>query len=167
MGGARSLPVRGIVRLLRAPAKLDRPGLRWALRLCSPYPILVIEHRGRRSGRIYRTPLELLAGEMDERMLVLPLFGYHSDWYRNVVAGGLVAGSIRGRRGPLDWERADLDEARAALDGYRRKHPVYTRVLLGIIARLNGLPDVSTDHLAQRLPMVAMRFRLGATATRP
>lgn len=150
-----------LARLLRAPVWLDRPGLRWALRLCSPYPIVVIVHRGRRTGRLYRTPLELLVGRGDAAdMFVLPLFGERSDWYRNIVAGGLIEGSLRGRRGPLDWRRATPGEARSALDEYRHKHPVYTRVLLGMIARLNELPNSSTSDLAAAVPVVILEFRI-------
>lgn len=150
--------LRIIAPLLRAPALLDRAGLRWALRLCSPYPILVITHRGRRSDRLYRTPLELLTGGPDGQMVVLPLAGYRSDWYRNVVAGGLVDGSCRGRTGRLRWQRVAVAEARDALDTYRRKHLLYTRVLLAIIARLNGLSGTSSGELAEALPLLALSF---------
>lgn len=150
--------LRFIAPMLRAPAWLDRPGLRWALRLCSPYPVIVITHRGRRSGRMYRTPLELLTGSGEGDMFVLPLVGHRSDWYRNVTAGGLVEGSCRGRRGRLEWRRASIEEARLALDRYRWAHPLYVRALLALVARVNGVSEATSGALAESLPVLVFRY---------
>lgn len=150
--------LRIVAPLLRAPAWLDRPGFRWALRLCSPYPILVLTHRGRRSGRLYRTPVELLTGLSDGDMFALPLAGHRADWYRNVVAGGLVEGSCRGRTGALRWRRASVPDGRRALDDYRHTHPLYTRALLSVVARTNHLPGTSSAELADALPILAFHF---------
>ncbi|MDQ6777721.1 MAG: nitroreductase family deazaflavin-dependent oxidoreductase [Actinomycetota bacterium] len=49
-------------------------------------PWAVICHRGRRSGRTYRTPV--LAFKRDRRLAVAVLYGEESDWVRNVLAGG-------------------------------------------------------------------------------
>ncbi|HET8591232.1 MAG TPA: hypothetical protein VFM01_16470 [Nakamurella sp.] len=151
--------VRRAAPLLRLPALLDRRGLRWALRLCSPYPILIVVHRGRRSGRRYRTPVELLSGSPDAQMYVLPLAGRRSDWYRNVAAGGLRCGSCRGRRGAMRWRVAEVGEARRALDDYRRRHRWYTRALLAVVARVNGLAGTpSNAEIAAAMPIVVFEF---------
>ncbi len=48
-------------------------------------PWVVICHRGRRSGRLYRTPVN---GFVRGRTLaVVVLYGERSDWVRNVLAG--------------------------------------------------------------------------------
>lgn len=44
--------------------------------------VLVVEHRGRTSGRRYRTPLNY--AEVDGRLYVTAGFGPRTDWYRNV-----------------------------------------------------------------------------------
>jgi deazaflavin-dependent oxidoreductase (nitroreductase family) len=49
-------------------------------------PWAVICHRGRRSGRAYRTPV--LAFKRGRRLNVAILYGEESDWLRNVLAGG-------------------------------------------------------------------------------
>lgn len=46
--------------------------------------ILVLVHRGRRSGRIYRTPVNY--AEVGGHLYVTAGFGRVSDWYRNVRA---------------------------------------------------------------------------------
>jgi deazaflavin-dependent oxidoreductase (nitroreductase family) len=49
-------------------------------------PWAVILHRGRRSGRGYRTPV--LAFKRDRTMIVALLYGEESDWLRNLRAAG-------------------------------------------------------------------------------
>src|SRR5712691_3469267 len=49
-------------------------------------PWAVILHRGRRSGRAYRTPL--LAFRQDGTLIVALLYGEESDWLRNLRAAG-------------------------------------------------------------------------------
>jgi deazaflavin-dependent oxidoreductase (nitroreductase family) len=49
----------------------------------------VLEHRGRRSGKIFRTPV--VARPTDDGFLVPMPWGERTDWYRNVrAAGGCV-----------------------------------------------------------------------------
>jgi deazaflavin-dependent oxidoreductase (nitroreductase family) len=49
-------------------------------------PWAVILHRGRRSGRRYRTPL--LAFRREGTLVIALLYGRESDWLRNLRAGG-------------------------------------------------------------------------------
>ena len=65
----------------------------WAPR--APY-LAVIEHRGRRSGRGYRTPV--MAFVCDEVICVVLNYGANSDWVRNVLAARTAGVVHRGRR---------------------------------------------------------------------
>jgi deazaflavin-dependent oxidoreductase (nitroreductase family) len=49
-------------------------------------PWVVICHRGRRSGRLYRTPVN--AYRRGAVLAVVILYGERSDWVQNVLAGG-------------------------------------------------------------------------------
>jgi deazaflavin-dependent oxidoreductase (nitroreductase family) len=49
-------------------------------------PWVVILHRGRRSGRPYRTPL--FAFRRGRTLVIALLYGEESDWLRNLRAGG-------------------------------------------------------------------------------
>jgi len=49
-------------------------------------PWAVILHRGRRSGRQYRTPL--FAFRRDRTLIIALLYGRRSDWLRNLRHGG-------------------------------------------------------------------------------
>jgi deazaflavin-dependent oxidoreductase (nitroreductase family) len=75
-------------------------------------PWAVIVHRGRRSGRQYRTPL--LAFKRDRTLIIALLYGEESDWLRNLKAagGGYV---IRAGRTFKVSEPRVIDTADAAL----------------------------------------------------
>src|SRR5262245_28448427 len=49
-------------------------------------PWAVVLHRGRQSGRHYRTPL--FAFRRDRTLVIALLYGQESDWLRNLRAGG-------------------------------------------------------------------------------
>jgi deazaflavin-dependent oxidoreductase (nitroreductase family) len=49
-------------------------------------PFSVVYHRGRRSGRTYRTPV--LASYIGERIIIPLSYGENVDWLRNVLAQG-------------------------------------------------------------------------------
>jgi len=55
----------------------------WAPRLA---PWAEIEHRGRRSGRVYRTPV--IAFRRGDTLAVVVLYGEDSDWVQNLLAAG-------------------------------------------------------------------------------
>jgi deazaflavin-dependent oxidoreductase (nitroreductase family) len=75
-----------ISRLTR-PAMLPLAGKRWN-------PIFaVVEHRGRSTGRVYRTPVA--ARRSGDGFFIALAFGAQVDWYRNLVAAG--SGTIRWR----------------------------------------------------------------------
>jgi deazaflavin-dependent oxidoreductase (nitroreductase family) len=76
-----------ISRLTR-PATVPLAGKRWN-------PIFaVVEHRGRKTGRVYRTPVA--ARRSGDGFIIALAFGAQVDWYRNLVAAG---GGIVGWRG--------------------------------------------------------------------
>src|SRR4051794_4023947 len=52
--------------------------------LLPPWAILI--HRGRKSGRVFRTPV--LAFRKDGKLLIALLYGEKSDWLRNMRAAG-------------------------------------------------------------------------------
>jgi deazaflavin-dependent oxidoreductase (nitroreductase family) len=49
-------------------------------------PWVVVCHRGRRTGRLYRTPVN--AYRRGSTLAIVVLYGAKSDWVRNVLAGG-------------------------------------------------------------------------------
>ena len=84
--------------------------------------------------------------------------GRNSDWYRNVMAGGLVEVHVRSETLQVE-QREVLDEAerRAAWDAYREAHPIYIRIILWTLVRVNALEDDPKQAVVRELPM--LRFR--------
>ena len=72
---------------LTSPVTLPLAGRRWN-------PIFaVVEHRGRKTGHFYRTPVA--ARRSADGFIIALAFGAQVDWYRNLVAAG--GGTIRWR----------------------------------------------------------------------
>jgi deazaflavin-dependent oxidoreductase (nitroreductase family) len=80
---------RGVVRFNRA---INNPIQRQYAWLLPPWVIVV--HRGRRSGRVYRTPV--VGFRRGRTLAIAILYGERSDWVLNVLAGG--ASVVRGGR---------------------------------------------------------------------
>jgi len=70
----------------------------------------VVVHRGRRSGRLYQTPVNVFAAE-DGYVLALT-YGPDTDWVKNVLAAGGCELRTRGRAIRLTSPRLFHDEAR-------------------------------------------------------
>lgn len=109
----------------------------WAWRLP---PWIVVLHRGRTSGRTYRTPV---LGYVGDDTVVLPvMYGLQSDWVRNVLAagGGAVtrSGTTRAISAPRVVARSDYGAlpARARLIARPAAHAIVA-VLGAELARGN------------------------------
>jgi deazaflavin-dependent oxidoreductase (nitroreductase family) len=141
------------------PVLADRPGFRWLLsgRVVGA-PIVVLTHRGRRSGRVYRTPVEAIAEDpARDEIVVSPMRGGRGDWYLNILAGGLVEASLRGESFEASWRELPEDERRAALEEYGRDHGAYGRFVLRMLARLHDLQGDPLTEVARAIPMLALR----------
>ena len=84
----------------------------------------VIEHRGRRSGRLYRTPVNVFA--IPGGYLFPIIYGTESDWVQNVVAGSGCELESRGHR-------HRLTAPRLVHDGGRRGVPAPVRLPLRLL----------------------------------
>src|SRR6266540_7106306 len=155
----KSRMARVLGRTLRMPGVLDRKGTRWMIQVLSPPPtVIVLVNRGRNSGRLYKTPLSILVEDPERgEVVVSPMWGRDSDWYRNVIAGGLVEIHVRGEKRQVEWRELDEAERRAAGEAFRDAHPIYSRMILRIIARLNGFEGDPGEAAVRELPMLGLR----------
>lgn len=103
--------------------------------------IMVISHRGRRSGTLYRTPLNY--AEVDGDVYCVAGFGRRSDWYRNARANPHVEVWLPGRdfRGVVE----DVSDS-------EQRVPLLRAVLLasGFASAAAGVPvrRLTDDQLA-------------------
>jgi deazaflavin-dependent oxidoreductase (nitroreductase family) len=158
----KSSGARALGRTLRMPGVLDRKGTRWMLQALSPAAVIVLVHRGRKSGRIFKTPVEVIADDLErDELVVAPMWGRDSDWYRNVVAGGLIEVHVRGEERQVEWRELDEGERGAAMDAYREAHPIYSRIILRMLVRVNGLEGDPEQAVLRELPMLGLH-RVGS-----
>lgn len=53
--------------------------------------------------------------------------------------------------------RANEAERRAAIDGYRETHPIYSRIILRMMARVNQFSGEPKQAILREVPMLALR----------
>ena len=96
-------------------ARFNRAGLNRVARLIAPWMpgFGVVVHRGRRSGRLYRTPVNVFA-RPDGYVFVLT-YGTDADWVRNVQAAGGCELETRGHRVHVVSPRLVHDESRTGI----------------------------------------------------
>lgn len=98
-----------------AVARLNRVGLNRVTRRIAPWlpGFGVVTHRGRRSGRQYRTPVNVF-GRPDGYVVALT-YGPDADWVKNVLAAGGCELTTRGRTVRLTEPRLYHDESRRGM----------------------------------------------------
>jgi deazaflavin-dependent oxidoreductase (nitroreductase family) len=118
--------------LPRALARFNRVATNRLLGALAPYlPTFgVIIHHGRKSGREYRTPVNVFRHR--DWYVVALTYGPGADWVRNVVAAGGCLLETRGRVIRLTHPRLVHDESRLRV-------PLPVRLVLGLINVSNFL----------------------------
>ena len=84
----------------------------------------IVTHVGRRSGRVYRTPVNLFRA--DDRCVVALTYGSDSQWVRNVLTAGDCEVETRS-------ERIHLTEPEIVHDPQRALVPTPVRRILGLL----------------------------------
>ena len=155
----RSRAGRVVGRTMRITSALDRKGVRWLFHALSPPPtVIVLVHHGRKSGKLYKTPVSILAEDRERgEVVVSPMWSKSTDWYLNVVAGGLVEVRVRGEAWQVEWRELNEAERRVAGDAFREAHTIYSRVILPLLVRLNGLEGDPVEAVLRALPMLGLR----------
>lgn len=98
--------------LPRSLAEANKVGLNKLMRLAAPRlpGFALVEHRGRKSGRTYRTPVNAFA--TDDGFAIALTYGRDSEWVRNVLAAGGAVIVTRGRSVPVGHPQIIHDETR-------------------------------------------------------
>ncbi len=79
-----AVPVKLSRRVARFNRAVTNPVQRQYAWLVPPWVMII--HRGRRSGRLYRTPVNAFV--RGRTLAIVVLYGEESDWLRNVLVGG-------------------------------------------------------------------------------
>ncbi len=120
--------------------------------------IVLIVHRGRKSGRIYRTALEAVRYEPATRTsIVISAWGERSDWFRNIRARTAIEIQTGHDRYVPEQHILSLDETDAELTRYVAEHRFLAKILGRVFGfRLDAGPDVRRAF-AESVRMVAFR----------
>ncbi len=154
---ARTVP-RWVTRLLAAPTYIYDWDAGWIL----GRRFVRLTHEGRRSGRVYRTMLEVVGEDRAiGEVFVMAGLGRSAQWYRNVRAGHaleIVIGRERFR--PL-YREPDPAEAASVLAAYERRNRLIAPMLRLVLSRLVGWhyegSPAGRQRLVAELPLVAFR----------
>lgn len=157
-------PILG--RALRLPAHLYDIG---AGRLLG-HRFLLVTHRGRRSGRLYRTMLEVVRWDPEKQeAIVMSGFGQRSNWLLNVLAGGAVEVRIAATRFEPAVRSPEREEAVRVLADYERRNRLAGPIVRAVLSRLAGFrydgSAAARYRLVEALPLVAFNPRNGGEKT--
>jgi deazaflavin-dependent oxidoreductase (nitroreductase family) len=145
-GWLRARPSPLLRWAMRLPTVLYRLHLGWLL----GHRFVLLTHRGRRTGRIRRTVLEVV--RYDRRtgeVIVAAGWGARSAWYRNLQARPALAISI-GRTHYRPVQRfLSPAEVELVLRDYQRRHPLLARYAIRLLRMPRGC--------LTPVPMVAFR----------
>ena len=114
---------------------------------------LLLEHRGRTSGRMRQVMLEVVETAESGDPVVVSGFGEQSQWFKNIAADPHVSVTWSRSRFDAIARRLDSEHALAVFARYRRAHPRAAQILGG---RIGVSLTEDLDGAAARLPV----FRL-------
>ena len=137
----------GLTRILfRAPLWLYRLHLGWLL----GHRFARLTHRGRRSGQVHQSVVEVLRFDpRTSELVVASGWGGRTDWYRNIQR----LPALEVRTGGVSFRPAQrfltTDQLCAEVRGYGHRHPWIARLLF---PRLFGIPvDAPEPALRDRI----------------
>lgn len=139
-------------RFLHAPTWLYRGHLGFVM----GNRFLMLEHRGRKSNRLYRTVLEV-AGRYPEKneWIVTSGTGTSADWYRNLEADKLEAVWIGSKRYEASVRFLDAEEAGDVFRDYESAHPKAAAKLMDSMGVSYDGTDEGRVEMMRRIPMVS------------
>lgn len=116
---------------------------------------LMIEHRGRKSGTLYRTVLEV-AGRFPDKSewIVTSGTGLKADWYRNLRANGVDAVWLGSTRHQATMRFLDAPEAAQVMAKYEAAHPKAAAKLFESMGVSYDGTDEGRIDLMVKIPMV-------------
>jgi len=117
----------------------------------------MIEHRGRKTGKLFRTVLEVAGRNLEaSEWIVSTGYGTESDWYQNLKAGTLQAVWVGSKRfaGPT-VRFLESDEAADVIAVYEREHPKSASVLFKSMGVSHDGTHEGRAEMMKQIPMVA------------
>jgi len=100
---------------------------------------LLLVHEGRRSGRRYETPLEVLHYDHTTREAIVAAgWGRRTQWLHNVEAGGARQVWIGREHYEPAWRELNVDEGTRAIEWYENHSGLPRVIVRAVLSRLLG-----------------------------
>ncbi|MFC9968104.1 nitroreductase family deazaflavin-dependent oxidoreductase [Nocardia ignorata] len=149
----RPPPPTGVRRLMfRAPIYLYRLRLGWLF----GGRLLLLDHKGRTSGRARQAVIEVVEHDSDGSYVVCSGFGTEAAWYQNLLASPDTTVQVGLRTIRVTAKPLDVNEGGEFMARYARQHPRAARKLV----RLMGFAVDSTPEdyreVGRHLPFVRL-----------
>jgi deazaflavin-dependent oxidoreductase (nitroreductase family) len=139
--------------LLRFPVLLYRIGLGRLL----GQRFLLLEHRGRRSGRLRRVVVEVVRRDRErDAWVVAAAWGERTQWYRNLLARPEATIQVGGRRLRVRARPLRAAETEAALLDYARRNPASLHGIARFLGTTWDGSDEGVRALGARLRLMEM-----------
>lgn len=144
----------------RLPVYFYRLNLGWLF----GHRFLLLVHKGRKSGLLRETVLEVLRYDpTTTESIVLSGWGEKADWYRNIKTSPALEVKTGGIRYAPEQRFLASEESHAILDDYAQRHPLVLRLLvrvLGVGYPLGGTQE-ERQEFAQAWRLVSFRPAAG------
>jgi deazaflavin-dependent oxidoreductase (nitroreductase family) len=117
---------------------------------------ILVTHEGRKSGRTYQTPLEVVQhDEASGEYIVASGTGPGADWYRNIAAKPASRVQVRNQAWEPTQRLLDATEAAARFKRYEQEHPKTASRLLQSMGNSYDGTDEGRREMMAGMPMVA------------
>lgn len=122
--------------------------------------VVVLEHTGRRSGRLRQTPLAVIRRQ-DNSYTVCSETGPDADWYRNIKANPATRMWVGSHRYDVEQRFLDDSEAATALARCETDHPKIAARLTNALGDLHDGTHRGRMETVHKIPMVEFRLTVG------
>lgn len=157
-------PGRLLQLLYRLPVSVYRKGL--GLMLGGRF--LLLTHRGRKTGRIYQTVLEVLRhDETTGEYIVVSAYGDKADWYRNIRASPALEVQVGRHQFVPDQRFLTEEEGYGELLCYERRYPVISLILMRVVGLKYHGTESERRSLAAFFRFVSFRPRGSGSSSEP
>ncbi len=144
--------------LLKLAFTLPRYLYRWHLGWLLGHRCLMITHRGRKTGSLRQTVLEVVHYDPStQECIVMSGYGSQSDWYRNIQAHPAIEVQVGHQHYTPRQRLLSAEEALHVLEEYQRHHPWGFRELMHLVGYAYDATPEGLCALSQLLRGVAWR----------
>jgi deazaflavin-dependent oxidoreductase (nitroreductase family) len=101
---------------------------RWHLGWLAGSEFMLITHKGRKSGNLYRTIVLIVHHNPRTLESVVTAWGEKADWYRNILASPAVEVQMGSRKYTPQQRLVGSGELVSLLASHRKHHPIRARI---------------------------------------